>query len=440
MYLLDYKIPKYLQPLSDSLTKEFRLWLVRVRGKSGKPTLIESSGKAVACFVKNASFILSCNKDVVYIPRKKEVYCQDLIYNGTKVNRKVSYTYTMLLCEFLQSEYGCFMSYGGVLWEFDMEVFKKTRGQVKKAKISSKFTTGVKLSSKLKETFSQVPLNGIELPTSVIEIRDVDGNLVSKKLTDKQREIIKTLTSLNIAIIENNICLKGNKLDFSVKKIYNQSSFNYGGRNYIMGDNAQQAQSRETRLEITINDEPCVELDYKHLHPSIIADLVGEVFPDNYSPYDITFEGVDKKLLRELSKKGLLMIVNTDSVQSAAAALSSAISEEPLKSQVKQAKDSGNWPKGRVVHTIIEKLIEHNGYLLSKTGSNTGLELMNIESQMCDIVIEKVLMEGEVLIPLHDGFIIQERNVEIVKKFMYDAYDSVIGGNNCRINVKKAEA
>lgn len=440
MYLLDWKIPKHLEPLSELLSKEFRVWLVERDKKKITPRSQESANNAVSCFVKNTCFALSCGKSMVYIPRKESIYAGELIYNGTKINRKVSYTYTLLLCDFLFEKYNCFMTYGGVFWEFDLDTYKKTKGKVKTVRVGNKFTTGVKMSDKLIEVFTPYLSKSLELPLSVLEIRDQDGNLVSKKLTVKQKEIIKILTSLNIAIIDNNICLKGDKLDFSVKKIYNQSSFNYGGRNYLMGTNSQQAQSAATRLQITINDEPCVELDYSHLHPSIMADLFGVRFPDDYSPYDIQFEGMDKQLLKSIAKKGLLMIINTDSVQSAAAALSNAISEEPLKSEVKLAKQNGMWPDGRVVHTVIEKLVEHNGYLLNITGANTGLELMNIESQMCDIVIEKVLMEGEVLIPLHDGFIIQERNAKMVESFMFDAYDSVVGGYNCRIKMKKAEA
>ena len=440
MYLLDYKIPKYLQPLSDEIYKDFKSWLINTKGKSETPTMIKTSRQAVDCFIKNTSFLVSCGKDIVYIPRKKEVYSQELIYNGTKINRQVSYAYTMLLCDFLVDYSKCAMSYGGVFWEFDVDTFKKTKGQVKKVKIGSKFTTGIKLSPTLLSLFSKYQYKREDVPLSVIEIRDEEGNVVSKKLTQKQIEIIKILTDLNMAIVENDICLQGNKLDFSVKKVYNNSSFKYGGRNYIMGNNAKEAQGRETRLEITINKQPCVEVDYRHLHPSILADLVGEVFPNNFDPYTIDFEGLDKTLLRDLAKKGLLILINTPSVASASAALSSAISEEPLKSKVRKAKMDGLWPDGRVVHTIIEKLIEHNGYLMNNLGVNAGLELMNIESQMCDIVIEKTLMEGEVLIPLHDGFIVQESNSDMVVQFMKDAYDSVIGGVNCRINIKKALA
>jgi hypothetical protein len=331
------------------------------------------------------------------------------------------------------------MSYGGVFWEFDLEAFKKSRGKIRQVKVGNKFTTSIKLSSEMVEQLSLVAHKSTEIPLSVIDIRDENGKLISKKLTDKQKDIIKILNKLNIAIIENNICLHDNKLDFSVKKIYNNSSYRYGGRNYLVGNNSQQAQAAATRLEITINKEPCVELDYKHLHPSILADLAGVTFPDNYDPYSIEIDGIDKQLLRSIAKKGLLMIINTDNPVSAMAALSSALSEEPLKSEVLQAKANKMWPEGRVIHTIIEKLIEHNGYLLNSTSATTGLELMNIESQMCDIVIEKVLMEGEILIPLHDGFIVQRKNEDMLRQIMTYAYDSVVGGNNCKISSKIAK-
>ncbi len=438
MYLLDYVIPKYLNSISNSLHEEFIEWL------ESKEVVITNqtkdlSYKAVCCFVKNTVFVVSKGKDMVYIPRKKMVYSLPLIYNGTKVNRKVSHKYTMLLCDFLVFKKDCFMSYGGVFWEFDLESFKKSKGKIRQVKVGDKFTSAVKLPPALIDLFTPLAEKSDSLPLSVMDIRDEDGNLISKKLTEKQKDIIRILTKLNLSIIENEICLHDNKLDFSVKKIYNNSSYQYGGRNYLVGTNSQQAQSAATRLEITINKEPCVELDYKHLHPSILADLAGVTFPDNYDPYGIEFEGMDKSLLRAISKKGLLMIINTDNPTSAMAALSSALTEEPLKSEVKKAKAEGKWPEGRVVHTIIDKLIEHNGYLMNTTGPNTGLELMNIESQMCDIVIERVLLEDEILIPLHDGFIVQRKNEDMLRKIMFYAYDSVIGGNNCKVSSKVAK-
>ncbi len=438
MYLLDYVIPKYLNSISNKLYEEFLHWLEDKEVDITNQTK-DLSYKAVCCFVKNTVFVVSKGKDMVYIPRKKMVYSTPLIYNGTKVNRKVSHKYTMLLCDFLVHKRECFMSYGGVFWEFDLDKFKRSRGEIRQIKVGSKFTTAIKLSTALVDEFTPLAQKSTEIPLSVIDVRDEDGKLISKRLTEKQKDILKVLNKLNMAIIENDICLHDNKLDFSVKKIYNNSSYQYGGRNYLVGNNSQQAQAAATRLEITINKEPCVELDYKHLHPSILGDLAGVTFPDNYDPYGIEFDGMDKQLLRLICKKGLLMIINTDNPVSAMAALSNALTEEPLKSEVVKAKANKMWPEGRVIHTIIEKLIEHNGYLMNCVSATTGLELMNIESQMCDIVIEKVLMEGEILIPLHDGFIVQRKNEEMLHKIMFYAYDSVVGGNNCKVSSKIAK-
>ena len=70
--------------------------------------------------------------------------------------------------------------------------------------------------------FSGVAMKPEEVKTSVIEVRDTNGNPVSKRLTVKQKQVMEVLTLLNLKYRTNQIMLDGERLDFQIKKIYNE--------------------------------------------------------------------------------------------------------------------------------------------------------------------------------------------------------------------------
>ena len=56
-----------------------------------------------------------------------------------------------------------------------------------------------------------------------------------------------------------------------------------------------------------------------------------------------------------------------------------------------------------------------------------------------DIIIENILMEGEVLIPIHDSVIVVESFKDKAEQIMLQAYDLVVGGDNVVITKKTGE-
>lgn len=459
MYLLDYKVNKTLAKIRDVLSIEFidwleskeereedgiKYWVTRDTRVELTPHKKQLATNAVGCFVSNVAFRLKYDKQLISIPRYKNIYSLPLIYNGQKVPRQVSYTYTMLLCEFIKDVYWCIEARGCVEWKLDKVDYAKQKpdsnGKKKASFVKGQVhTTQYKLSQELVKHFD-LPYNTEDTMFSVIEVRDVEGKVIIKKLTPKQRHMVKILTGINKKYQTNRICIDEERLDFQLKKIYNNSSFELGGRNYMVGADASKAMKKDKRLKITINGEPCVELDFKSFFPSMMADMQGITFPEGFDPYQIEIDGCDPAMLRDLAKLGCLMLLNTDNMKAAQCALASELAEDEWVQRVKEAKAEGMWPEGRIVHQIIEKLIERNGYLMHECQSSNALKYMNYESEINDIVLERILMDGNVVIPLHDSFIVPISAEEATHKHMEKAYELVIGGNNCRISSKVAEA
>jgi hypothetical protein len=445
LYLLDYKIEnKSVREVRDKILLSFIPWLEKEKGRLTKHKT-ELASNAVGCLVLNVVFRLRFGKKTIAIPRKWSVYSLPLVYNCTKINRSISYTYTMLLCDFLIQHYQCLYNEGYCKFEIDKADYKeqKKKGvESPKAKLllTDKQSSFFELSDEFLDLFSNVSIKPTEINLSVIEVRDSDGNPISKKLTPKQKQVMEVLSLLNLKYRTNQIMLDGERLDFQIKKIYNESSYKMGGRNYMIGADAGKAMKKDNRLYITINDEPCVELDYKSFMPSVMADLSGVTFSETFDPYRIQMDGYEPELLRDIAKRGLLALMNTDNMKAAQYALSSILSEKEWRDKINKASKRGMWPEGRIVHTIIEKLLERNPYIAEQCNKHSALQYQNIESEITDIVVEMVLQEGYIIIPLHDSFIVPVSAENFTKFAMQKAYELVVGGNNCRITVEMAKA
>lgn len=445
MYLLDYKINKSLTKIRDRIANHFIDWIEGKEGKKLTEHKKQLATNAVGCFVLNTAYRLKFGKQDIAIPRWQTIYSKPLVYNGTKIPRSVSYTYTMKLCEFLVAECYCGEQRGYVKFKVDKKDYAKQTPDAsgkKKAKlvVHEKQVTMYILSEEIISLFEDAAFLPEDLPISVIEVRDAEGKVVSKKMTPKQKHMIKVLTLLNVKYKTNFICIDGERMDFHLKKVYNNSSFQLGGRNYMTGTDATTVMSKQKRLKITINDEPCVELDFKAFFPSMMADMQGITFPEGFDPYQIEIDGCDPEMLRDLAKLGCLMLLNTDNMKAAQFALAGTLAQDEWRERIAEARKEGLWPEGRIVHEIIEKLIERNGYLMHECDSSNSLKYMNYESEINDIVLERVLMDGHIVIPLHDSFIVPISAEQSTTEHMRKAYELVIGGNNCVITSKIAEA
>jgi hypothetical protein len=110
-----------------------------------------------------------------------------------------------------------------------------------------------------------------------------------------------------------------------------------------------------------------------------------------------------------------------------------------LKDQIDEAKAEGTWPDFPIARRVIEALMERNKYVHTYFFSDSVLDLMAIESTMMDYIIERVLSDEQIMIPIHDSVIVQEKYKDKAVKIMERAYEVVVGGNNCVVRVKGVE-
>lgn len=417
MYLLDWKVPKRLE---EPIDKIFSMW---EEVTTLRPSSQTKAKQALSCFVYNAEYNISRGKRVMDVVLKKEAYVKPLIYNCNKVKRSVSYTHTRKLLDWLVSEGFITLNLGSV------EEWKSIGGVITPENLSKSY---VELSSELVGLI--VPDNtktSLEKITDVIEVRDDKGNKVSKRLGEKERGLILLLNKYNNLILETKVESQGERYWVQAKKVYNNNSFECGGRTYMTGDT--EVMRNSIRSDLLINDDITVELDYASLHPRLIAELEGVAITGDFDPYGIVMEGYDKKCLRSIVKVATLCSINAKSFN---------VARKALNYHLMKCKELVTWKKDRLVPSVIasgailDTIRIHNPYLSNWLYQGKGGMLQNIDSKIMDYIIDAFQQEGRILIPIHDGLICQKRFTRWATGIMIDAYEDVLGS---KYNVKITE-
>lgn len=430
--ILDYKINKKLLLYSDKLKIKLVKYLSQFTGTNMTKHKIDLIDKACRCFIINMVNSIKKKQTTFSVTLDENNYSMPAIYNGNNTGRKVSYTYMKTLINFLTSQDDFNLIKGGVTsWEWD--------GSVKKIVPLTWETSYIEIPDYWISELDPI-VNGIEVITeSVIEVRDKDGNVVAKRLPERQKELVRLLTKFNYKLVDSDFKIEENTYSVQVKKIYNNNTFNEGGRIYMSGTGINEMIERNNRTKLEINGEPTVECDYGQLFPRIAADLVGVNLDETFDPYGITISGYEPSVVRNLAKIGLMCLFNCKDEEGATFALIKEMNKKWLKDQIDQAKSEDHWPDFPIARRVIEALIERNAYVHTYFFSDSALDLMAIESTMMDYIVEKVLSDDQIMIPIHDSVIVQEKYKDKAVQIMKRAYEVVVGGNNCVVRVKGAE-
>ena len=157
---------------------------------------------------------------------------------------------------------------------------------------------------------------------------------------------------------------------------------------------------KEDRSKIYINDQPTLEVDFKAFHPNLLSNELGVRLADD--PYDLG-ELLLPKLITTMEQQRayvkllVLMGINADSDKKAFQAFRNDDRND------KVANSLTNIQLGMLLKGFIDKHPQFDGIL------NTGqaLRLMNIDSQIANLVIDHFTQKDVPVLCIHDSFIIQ---------------------------------
>ena len=200
-----------------------------------------------------------------------------------------------------------------------------------------------------------------------------------------------------------------------VRRIFSRADWNYNGRFY--GGFWQQVGS-EYRKYIYINDSPTVEVDYRGLHAAILSakkDVVCD--GDRYDLGAVVCPRLDKQQQRKAVKLLVLAAINAKDRKSAFGAFRQA---QPTGS-VEKTLDNDE------LGLLLDTFLQQHPYLEDGICSDQGIRLMNVDSHITNYIIKEFVRLQKPILSVHDSYIVDTRDVELLRYCMREASLDVVG-------------
>lgn len=267
-----------------------------------------------------------------------------------------------------------------------------------------------------KEVYMQAELDYLE-QCEVIELRDENKNTIPYKNnehTKRMAEVVRKLNSLNekCSVVD----CEGKIMTNIYCRIFNES-FDYGGRFYRADVLAIKNKEDDARLDILMDDEAVVEVDYSNLHFRIAAaleDLDSEDIP--LDVYSGILDDETNKVDRSIVKLAVNMMFNCYDKGSAQKAIQKAINV--MQPELKQFYTLGN---AKSVMALIYEAYPAFSHLFCEE-SSFGRVLQNADSHLASDILEVMLEKNIPCLPVHDSFIVKMKHLDILCKAMGDCF------------------
>ena len=200
-----------------------------------------------------------------------------------------------------------------------------------------------------------------------------------------------------------------------VKRVFNNGSFNFGGRFYGAWWHTV---DRDARPYILIDAEPTVELDIKAQHPQLLYALEGQPL-DTSKPDPYELPGYHRTTVKTAINSAL------NSTEEDAAWMGAKKKFQKTNDPVKKAKNQkyvdeiSHKPKFRA---LIDAFKAKHPVIAKYLYSGIGLKLQNIDSYLCNWVHFEMVQLGKPVVSIHDSFICKKSDVEALKKTIRYVY------------------
>ena len=234
-------------------------------------------------------------------------------------------------------------------------------------------------------------------------------NYTSEATTTNQIEYNYTSSIPLIGFSEGNYRIYKN-LNCQLKRVFNDSSFNKGGRFY---DADYQKLSKAERSNILINGNTIVEIDYRCFHPRMLYHELG--IDEKGDIYMLGMQNVD---LREAIKKMLNILINAKSDYNAYCGFEKYLNKDQKGLEIADAlkrNKIGIWELIEMIksnHKAIEKFI----------GKGVGKDKQYKDSILAIRIMKHFLNKKLACLCVHDSFIVEEKYKEELYDLMMNEY------------------
>ena len=297
----------------------------------------------------------------------------------------------------------------------------------------SRMRPSKKLTKAFKE-FKITPKCIYRKPIDCIQLKDSKKKLEEYKDTPATNSMRDKLFAYNNLLLQTNIKLKRSRKineyleinpvnfkDTEYHRIFNDSSFKLGGRFYGPW---WVTLSKDARGNITLNGEKTIELDYSSIGIHLLYSQENLNYYDlngnNYDPYIL--KGIDPKE-REVNKKIITFALNMspeDRHRKFVYTARKKIRKTNDKRSILGIKKLLNIPTPREVHRRLKIFEEENVPIKHYLFTEVGTRLQFKDSCIAESVIERMVSMRMPILVVHDSFIVQYRNRDLLRGLMND--------------------
>jgi hypothetical protein len=239
-------------------------------------------------------------------------------------------------------------------------------------------------------------------PRETLILRDRDGQALDYRDTRRTCRMRREIAAINELTMSPEVSCPA-----PVVRIFNRS-FARGGRFYAVGG-GWQSMSKEKRQMVEIRGEPVVEIDYRNLHPAILYAMeVADMPADCYS-----LPGWDRSL-RPLIKVALLITLNAKNKAQARHAIAH-------HDKMAAVATLGSQDALRAADGLIDDIKRVHAPIAHHFHRDRGAELMQLDSELSKAVMLEMSRRGEVVLPIHDSFLVRESKADMLEEVMVRA-------------------
>lgn len=252
-----------------------------------------------------------------------------------------------------------------------------------------------------------------------IVLKDVKGNVIDYRTTPEIAIMERILDNLNYMNSTHKF-VDDDGVEFVnlYTRIFNNSSFELGGRFFRAAILNMEHKKSKNRLRILIDRQQVVECDYSSLHLRILAEQLGCIDTLDDDAYMTPLQLAHcNDANRDLMKLAVNIMLNSTGRQKATAAIQSHIN--------KCAKDSYCFSSGRDVVDAVYNAFPQFADSFCQPGS-TGMSLMHYESMMTSFVAHHMTTYGLPVLPVHDSNICRLEDADTLIELMSQAYKHVL--------------
>lgn len=207
------------------------------------------------------------------------------------------------------------------------------------------------------------------------------------------------------------------------------TSFKCGGRYYggfwqNIPESKRKAQAKgnskieDYRTDIMIDGEATNELDYSNLHIAILAAEAGvDLGDDAYGFAEQLHSDIPRDQQRAFVKAVILAAINARDDK----AVRGAVGDKRKGSQFEFSVTSA------MVDAVLTAFRERYPGLSDNLGSDAGIRLMNIDSNIASLIVKEFVAIDEPILVVHDSFIVRESQREFLREKMAWATEQVVG-------------